>query len=194
MRATGRYRELAIRTTLGAGRGRLIRQMLTEGLVLAIFGGIGGLVLGARASRARRDRLAAGARMTTATLQPAVLAFTMALAIVTGLVFGLVPALVVLRGNTCSLLKDDSTRGSAGRSTGLTRAALVVVRPRSRDAARRRGAAHQELRAAAERRSRVRDRPRADRADLAAGGALSRRRARRAFWSRLIEARARCPA
>jgi len=65
--------------------------------------------------------------MTTATLQPAVLAFTIGLAIVTGLVFGLVPALVVIRGNTWSLLKDDSTRGSAGRSTGVTRSALVVV-------------------------------------------------------------------
>ena len=51
----------------------------------------------------------------------------MALAIVTGLVFGLVPALVVFRGNTWSLLKDDSTRGSAGRSTGLTRSLLVVA-------------------------------------------------------------------
>jgi predicted permease len=65
--------------------------------------------------------------MTTATLQPAVLAFTLALALTTGLVFGLVPALVVLRGNTWSLLKDDSTRGSAGRSTGLTRSILVVT-------------------------------------------------------------------
>ena len=65
--------------------------------------------------------------MTTAALQPAMLAFTMALAVITGLVFGLVPALVVFRGNTWSLLKDDSTRGSAGRSTGLTRSVLVVA-------------------------------------------------------------------
>jgi predicted permease len=56
-----------------------------------------------------------------------VLAFTVALAALTGLIFGLVPALVVIRGNTWSLLKDDSTRGSAGRSTGYTRSALVVV-------------------------------------------------------------------
>jgi predicted permease len=128
MRATGRYRELAIRTTLGAGQRRLIRQMLTEGLVLAIFGGLGGLLLGLAGVRAL---VALGSQqvpgMTTVSLQPAVLAFTMALAIVTGLVFGLVPALVVFRGNTWSLLKDDSTRGSAGRSTGLTRSLLVVV-------------------------------------------------------------------
>ena len=128
MRATGRYRELAIRTTLGAGQRRLIRQMLTEGLVLAIFGGLGGLLLGLAGVRAL---VALGSQqvpgMTTVSLQPVVLAFTMALAIVTGLVFGLVPALVVFRGNTWSLLKDDSTRGSAGRSTGLTRSVLVVA-------------------------------------------------------------------
>jgi predicted permease len=128
MRATGRYRELAIRTTLGAGHRRLIRQMLTEGLVLAVIGGIGGLLLGLAGVRmlvALGSQQVSG--MTTATLQPAVLGFTMALAIVTGLVFGLVPALVVLRGNTWSLLKDDSTRGSASRSTGLTRSVLVVA-------------------------------------------------------------------
>jgi len=128
MRATGRYRELAIRTTLGAGQRRLVRQMITEGLVLAGFGAIAGLLLGLVGVRAL---VALGSQqvpgMTTATLQPAVLAFTIGLAIVTGLVFGLVPALVVIRGNTWSLLKDDSTRGSAGRSTGVTRSALVVV-------------------------------------------------------------------
>jgi putative ABC transport system permease protein len=128
MRATGRYRELAIRTTLGAGQRRLVRQMITEGLVLAGFGAIAGLLLGLVGVRAL---VALGSQqvpgMTTATLQPAVLAFTIGLAVVTGLVFGLVPALVVIRGNTWSLLKDDSTRGSAGRSTGVTRSALVVV-------------------------------------------------------------------
>jgi len=128
MRATGRYRELAIRTTLGAGHRRLIRQMLTEGLVLALFGAVGGLLLGlagVRALVALSSQQVPG--MAPATLQPAVLAFTMALALVTGLVFGLVPALVVFRGNTWSLLKDDSTRGSASRSTGLTRSILVVT-------------------------------------------------------------------
>ena len=115
--------------------------------------------------------------MTTASLQPAVLAFTMALAIVTGLVFGLVPALVVFRGNTWSLLKDDSTRGSAGRSTGLTRSALVVAETAFALVLLVGGRlAAQELPAAAECRSGIRDRPRADGADFAARGALSRPR------------------
>ena len=82
MRATGRYRELAIRTTLGAGQRRLLRQMLTEGVVLAVLGGIGGLALGlagVRALVALSSQQVPG--LTTVTLQPAVLAFTMGLAL-----------------------------------------------------------------------------------------------------------------
>ena len=63
---------------------------------------------------------------TTATLEPAVLLFTLGLSILTGLVFGAIPAIAVIRGNTSAYLKDDSSRGSASKGTGLTRAALVV--------------------------------------------------------------------
>ena len=128
MRATGRYRELAIRTTLGAGRGRLVRQMLTEGLVLSAFGAIGGLVLGYAGVRGLVSMSANQiGGLSDVTLHPAVLAFTSALALVTGLIFGVVPALSVIRGNTAALLKDDGTRGSASRSTGLMRTSLVVA-------------------------------------------------------------------
>jgi predicted permease len=128
MRATGRGRELAIRTTLGAGRWRLIRQMLTEGVVLSVLGGIGGLALGFASVRglvAMSAQQLPGA--TAATLHPAVLLFTVVLSIVTGLLFGAFPAIAVIRGNTSSYLKDDSTRGSAGKATGFTRAVLVVA-------------------------------------------------------------------
>ncbi len=127
MRATGRGRELAIRTTLGAGQWRLIRQMLTEGVVLSVLGGIGGLALGLAGVQgliAMSAQQLPGA--TDASLHPAVLLFTIALSIATGLIFGAFPAVAVLRGNTSTYLKDDSTRGSASRATGFTRAALVV--------------------------------------------------------------------
>ncbi len=128
MRATGRYRELAIRATLGAGRRRLIRQMLSEGVVLSVAGAVGGLALGYAGVRALVAVSSQQApEVATASLHPAVLAFTVILALATGIGFGLVPALVVLRGNTAALLKEDATRGSAGRGTGFTRSALVVV-------------------------------------------------------------------
>jgi predicted permease len=128
MRATGRARELAIRATLGAGQWRLVRQLLTEGVVLAGLGAAGGLALGLAGVRgliALSTRQIPG--MAGASLNPAVLAFTMALALVTGLVFGLVPAIAVWRGNTNTLLKEDTARGSSGRGTGVTRATLVIA-------------------------------------------------------------------
>jgi predicted permease len=128
MRATGRARELAIRTTLGAGQWRLVRQLLTEGVVLAALGAAGGLALGLAGVRgliALSTRQIPG--MADASLNPAVLMFTTALALVTGIVFGLVPAIAVTRGNTNALLKDDTARGSAGKSTGVTRATLVIA-------------------------------------------------------------------
>ena len=128
MRAAGRMREVAIRTSLGAGRWRLARQMLTEALVLSALGGLAGLGLGlagVRALVATTTRAIPG--FVEASLHPAVLAFTIGLAVVTGLVFGMVPALVAIRGNANTLLKDEGPRGSGGRGTGAMRAMLVVA-------------------------------------------------------------------
>jgi predicted permease len=128
MRATGRTRELAIRATLGAGQGRLVRQLVTEGVVLSLFGAAGGVALGFVGLQAL---IALSAQqipgLADAWLHAPVLVFTLGLALATGLVFGVVPALSVIRGNTSTLLKDDSTRGSAGRSTSVMRGSLVVV-------------------------------------------------------------------
>jgi predicted permease len=128
MRATGRGRELAIRTSLGAGQWRLVRQMLTEGVVLSLFGAAGGLALGlagVRALIALSSQQLPG--MAPPSLNPAVLAFTIGLAVVTGLIFGLFPAVAAIRGNAAAMLKDDNVRGSAGRGTGVTRSMLVVA-------------------------------------------------------------------
>ena len=128
MRATGRYRELAIRTTLGAGHWRLVRQMITEGVVLSALGAVGGLALGFIGFKALVTLASTQMpNLGDTTLHPAVLLFTLTLAILTGLVFGVVPALSVIRGNTTTLLKDDSARGSASRTTAWMRASLVVV-------------------------------------------------------------------
>ncbi|PYR07720.1 MAG: ABC transporter permease, partial [Acidobacteria bacterium] len=115
MRATARLRELAIRTTLGAGRRRIIAQLLTEGIVLSLAGAAAGLAVGVGGVKALI------ALSTTqipgspeATLHVPVLLFTLTLAFVTGIVFGLVPAVTVLRGNTAAFLKDDSSRGTPG--------------------------------------------------------------------------------
>ena len=128
MRATGRNRELAIRATLGAGQWRIVRQMLTEGLVISVAGAIGGIaagLLGLQALIAMAGPQIPGT--PEATLNPIVLAFTFTLAILTGLVFGIIPALAITRGNASTFLKDDSRSGTASKGTGATRAFLVVA-------------------------------------------------------------------
>jgi putative ABC transport system permease protein len=128
MRATGRGRELAIRTTLGAGEWRLVRQMVTEGVVLSLSGGLAGLAFG---FVGLRGLVAIGAQqlpgIARASLHPAVLVFTLILSVITGLVFGVIPAIAVVRGNTAAFLKEDGTRGTAAKGTGLARAALVAA-------------------------------------------------------------------
>ena len=127
MRASGRGRELAIRTSLGAGQWRLVRQMLVEGVVLSLIGGLTGLLVGyagAQALIALTTQQLPGT--ATASLHLSVLGFTMGLAVLTGLIFGAVPALAIMQGNAAAMLKEDATRGSAGRGTGTMRTALVV--------------------------------------------------------------------
>ena len=128
MRATGRHREVAIRSAIGAGRGHVIRQLLVEGLVLSTFGAILGLIVGVLGMRAllalAADQLPGS---LNASLSWPLLAAAAALALLTGLIFGLVPAFSALRTNVIGALRDDSTRGSASRATGIARSTLVVV-------------------------------------------------------------------
>jgi predicted permease len=128
MRLAGRHRELAIRTAIGAGRRRIVRQMLAEGLVLASIGGALGIlssIAGVRGLLA----MTADQLPSTITTMPdgAVLAFAIFVTALTGAIFGVVPAVALLRTETGSLLKDDTARGTGGRRSGALRRTLVVV-------------------------------------------------------------------
>jgi putative ABC transport system permease protein len=126
-RASVRTRELAMRTALGAGRGRLIRQLLTESLLLAGIGGllgigVGALILGAAPSLIPADLLPGA---VTLTFDGRVVAFCAAAALVVGLLFGLAPAWQATRFSTAEALASE-TRTSTGRG-GLVRALLVTA-------------------------------------------------------------------
>ncbi len=125
-RAAARTREMAVRTALGAARARLIRQMLTEALILSLLGGVLGLLLavwGVDAMVALSpDALPRAAEVA---LDGRVLAFTMGLSILTGVIFGLAPALAASRPDPTWALKDGSRGATSTR--GRLRGALVVA-------------------------------------------------------------------
>ncbi len=125
-RSSVRRRELATRVALGAGRGRMIRQLVTESLVVAAAGGVAGLVLGLWGVDALVAMAPADApRLDEVRIDTTVLAMTALLTAVTGLVVGLAPALQQSFTDVASTLKDGG-RGTAGSSRSL-RGALVTA-------------------------------------------------------------------
>jgi len=127
-RAESRHREFAIRTALGAARGRLLRQFLTEGVVLALAGGALGAAVGFAGVRAV---LAANPgsipRAIEITLDPAILLFTIVVSLLTGLVFGLAPLLHLRQRVVTMALKDSGQRSTAGSARTRIRSGLVMV-------------------------------------------------------------------
>ena len=129
-RAAGRQREIAIRAALGAGRLRIVRQLLTESLLLAVAGGALGLIFGSWGVRAllsltpgdlpRVQEIA-----SIPALDPRVAGFTVLLAAITAVVFGLLPAMQVSRIELASALKESSGRTGTGLKHNRTRSALV---------------------------------------------------------------------
>jgi len=127
-RAGSRQRELAVRSALGASPARVVRQLLTEGFVLAFIGGAAGLLLAWWIMRAMLA-LAGDAlpRVEAVAFDRRVLAFTIALACLTPLVFGVVPALRAALRSTFEALKEGGRGGSAGHGRQRMLGALVVA-------------------------------------------------------------------
>ncbi|HEX2489736.1 MAG TPA: ABC transporter permease [Blastocatellia bacterium] len=122
-RTAARQREIAVRAALGAGRGRIVRQLLTESVVLALLGGTLGLIFAMGSLSTLKSVLPAdNLLMTSAGIDLQVVAFLAALAILTGLTFGLAPALSALRLNLAEAFK---TRGQKAAGMRL-RSSLIV--------------------------------------------------------------------
>lgn len=127
-RADIRRREVAVRAALGADRAHIIRQLLTESVMLAAVGAAAGVAVAwAGLQIVITLRPAHLPRLDETTLDGGVLAFTALLAVVTGILFGLLPALQLSRPDVTGVLKDGGRSGTAGRSRQLTRRVLVVV-------------------------------------------------------------------
>ena len=126
-RATARQRELAIRSALGASRAMILRQLLIESVLLSLLGGVLGIfVSGWGLSLLRAAKPANLPRVEEIALHPWVLVFTAGIAIFTGILFGLIPALHGSKTSVNEVLKDAAARGSSGRS-GRSRNVLVAT-------------------------------------------------------------------
>ena len=116
-RTLSRRREFAVRVALGAGRGRLVRQLLTESILLALAGGGTGLALAALGLSALRTlTLPALPSYATPTLDAGAVFVIALVAMGTGLAFGIAPALSVGRGQAHEALRDEARGASASRS------------------------------------------------------------------------------
>ncbi len=128
-RASARSRELAVRTSLGAGRARLVRQMLAESVLLSLAGGALGILVALAAAQLLIHFLPQGHISIVIDLHPdaRALIFTFALALGTGLLFGLAPALQATGGHLAATLKTDSAASIGGANPSRFRAALVIA-------------------------------------------------------------------
>jgi putative ABC transport system permease protein len=129
-RSIARGREIGIRIALGAGRGRIVRQLITESIVLGLAGGAAGLAMAVWTARAiaahapGADSLLAPGAMP---IDPMVFVFALAVALATGVAVGLLPALRGARGDVANELKDGTRSATAGRAHGRFRAVLVAA-------------------------------------------------------------------
>ena len=131
-RAATREREITLRATLGAGRGRIMRQLLTESALLALIGGAFGILLAYGGLHLLRLALPSEGgygeipHSEWLGINGPVLAFTLVVSVLTGLVFGLAPAIQISRSELFESLKEGSHGSIGGRRSRFTRSALVV--------------------------------------------------------------------
>src|SRR5687767_15093789 len=128
VRAAGRQKEIALRTALGAGRFRIVRQMITESVLLALVGGTLGTLLAVWGIELL-VKLSEGNIPPTAQVRidVTVLAFTLLTSVVTGVLFGLAPALRTMRLNLSESLKEGGRVGGDGAQRNRTRSLLVLL-------------------------------------------------------------------
>jgi predicted permease len=127
-RATTRHREIGVRLTLGASRWRLIRQLLTESILLAAIGGSLGFLLADWGSHALLRLMSGGGQTAGLELRPdlTVLGFTAGVSVLTGILFGLAPAMRATRVDVASTLKE-AARGLAGPGSRLPLGKVLVI-------------------------------------------------------------------
>ncbi len=131
VRATVRKREFAIRSALGAGRARIVRQLLTESILLSLAGGILGMAVGFVGVRALLAVSPAGLPRigedgSAITMDWRVLGFTLGVSLLTGILFGLFPAFTASRSDLNSTLKESGGRSGTGLRHNKARSLLVV--------------------------------------------------------------------
>ncbi|HKV24912.1 MAG TPA: ABC transporter permease [Candidatus Acidoferrum sp.] len=125
-RATARQREIAVRTALGAGRGRIVRQLVTESVLLSVLGGGLGLLFAYYGLVVLKSTLPADIpRLATVTVDGRVLAFTAILAVLTGLAFGAMPATGSSKVDLVEALKTAGAKGQSEESHRLSRGLIV---------------------------------------------------------------------
>jgi len=132
VRATGRRREIAIRAAIGGSRGRIIRQLLTESVVLSLAGGILGMIFGLVGIRALLQVNTAGLPRVgeagaAVDLDWRVMVFAFLVSLLTGIVFGLIPALQSSKTDLTTTLKESSGRSGTGFRQNKARSILVVT-------------------------------------------------------------------
>ena len=126
-RAAGRQREMAIRASLGAGRARILRQLLTESVLLALAGGASGLLLAVWGAAALTNLPSVGIpRLASAGVDLRGLGFTLGVSLLTGVLFGLAPALHASRFNLFGSLKEGGRTATDGMGRSRVRSILVI--------------------------------------------------------------------